>query len=215
MPDTPTWSRRSAPRREEVRRRVVTAARMALATGGGLDQRVVAEVCAAAGITPGAYRQLFASDDELFDAVHASLVGEAAERLRARVDEFEPGDPATVFADAARTLAEAWPIERGGVTIRAQRRARALAGGVDRAALLAAERQYTRELHAILDDLIGKLGRRFEPSASLAVRVVLDTFERSFEAWVLEGHPDSGFPDSPYVRRTLPTLLERLSSPAA
>jgi AcrR family transcriptional regulator len=207
------WSRRTAPRRDEIRRRVVVAARVSLAAGGGVDQRLVTDVCEAVGIRPNAFRQLFATDDELFDAVHASLVEETAQRLRARVDEFVPGDPSTVFEDAARALAEAWPLERGGVTIRAERRARALAGRVDGAALLAAERQFTRELHAILDDLIHLLGRRFEPSASLAVRVVLDTFERSFEAWVLEGHPDSGFPESPYVRRTLPTLLERLSVP--
>lgn len=40
---------------------------------------------------------------------------------------------------------------------------------------------------------------------------ILDTYERSFEAWVLGGHEESDFPDSSYVRRTLPTLLEELS----
>ena len=202
---------RSTVQREAARRRVVVAARIALSAGGGLDTRLVNDVCEAVGNHRHAYRQLFSTNDELFDAVHASLVDETAARLRARVDEFIPEDPTTMFVDAARSLAEAWPLDRGGVTLRSERRARALAGQVDGTALLLSERHFTHELRKILDDLIHKMGRRFEPSTAFAVRIVLDTFERSFEAWILEGNADSAFPHSPYVARTLPTLLERLS----
>ena len=214
-PMSGTRARSMALHRGEVERRIVSAARISLSGGGALDQRLIADVCAAVGIHPHALRQIFPTDDELFEAVHASLVEECAARLRAGVDEFVPDSEETQYTDAARALAEAWPIERGGMTMRADRRARALAERVDGAAFLASERRFVQALLGILDDLIAKLGRRFAPSDALAVRIILDTFERSFEAWILEGHPDSRFAESPYIRRTLPTLLEQLSAPAA
>ena len=199
--------------RGTVKRRVTLAARIALSGGGGIDQHLIADVCESVGIHPHAFRQLFPTDDDLFDAVHSSLVEEAATRLQACVDRFEPLSPETRFQDAARELAEAWPIERGGMTIRADRRASALAGRVSGPALLASERHFVQALVTILSELVAKLGRTFDHSPTLAVRVILDTFERSFEAWILEGHPDSRFAESPYILRTLPTLLEQFTSP--
>ena len=61
---------------------------------------------------------------------------------------------------------------------------------------------------------MAKLDRAFVWPPRLAVRVILDTFERSFEAWLLSGNPEAGFPSSLYVRRTLPTILEELTRPA-
>lgn len=201
--------------RGAVERRIVAAARIALSGGGELDDRIVNDISEAAGIHPYAVRQIFPTNDDLFEAVHAALVEECASRLQAGVDRFRAQSESLTPVGAARALAEAWPIDRGGVTLRADRRARALAAKVSGPLLLTSERRFLQALLPIVESLIEALGREFNHSAALATRVILDTFERSFEAWILEGNADSRFSESPYVRRTLPALLELLSSPSA
>jgi len=203
---------RSSAHSGALKRLLTAAARASLSAGGGLDRHVIIDVCERVGIHVHSFHQIFPTEDDLFDAVHKSIVEDCNLRLRAGIDRFEATDSATKYMDAARALAEAWPIERGGMTIRADRRARALAGSVNGPSLLASERRFVQSLQGILADLIYKIGRAFDHSPALATRVILDTFERSFEAWILEGHSESRFGDSPYVGRTLPTLLEQLSS---
>ena len=45
------------------------------------------------------------------------------------------------------------------------------------------------------------------------VRVVILTYERSFESWILSGGNEKSFPESSYVRHTLPALLLGVSRP--
>ena len=47
----------------------------------------------------------------------------------------------------------------------------------------------------------------------LAVRVIVDTYERSFESWLLMGNREEDFDASPYATRTLPVLLRETSAP--
>ena len=192
-------------------RRIITAVRVSLSSGGGLDENLVADVCEQVGVHPHAFRLMFPTDDDLLDAVHAVLVDECAARLRAGVDRFEASAAETKYGDAARALAEAWPLDKGGMIIRAERRVRALAGRADGRMVAQSERQFVGVLVDVLTDLMGKIGRTFSWTPALAVRVILDTYERSFEAWILDGNAELEFHDSPYIRRTLPTLLEELS----
>lgn len=192
-------------------RRIIAAARVSLSAGGGLDENLIRDVCDGVGVHPYAFRQFFPTDDALLDAVHSQLVDECAQRLRAGVDRFAPGDPGMRYVDAARLLAESWPLDKGGMIIRGERRVRALAGKADGQRVARSERRFLGELVAVLTDLTAKMGRSFTMAPELAVRLILDTYERSFEAWILDGNPELAFEDSPYIRRTLPTLLEELT----
>lgn len=203
-----------AQHRSDVRRRLVLAARISLARGGGVTDRLVADICGQAGTHPYAFRQLFPTADDLLDAVTDLLVVECASRLRAGVDAFVAPATGSPFEAAAVALAEAWPLDRGGLVIRAERRLRVLRTDDGSDPVLAAERRFVGELGDVLDDLMARLGRTFAWPSRLAVRVILDTFERSFEAWILRGNPEAAFPSSPFVRRTLPTILEELTRPA-
>lgn len=203
---------RPALQRGAVERRIIAAARIALSGGGKLDDRLVGDISENLGIHPHAVRQIFPGNDDLFEAVHAVLVEECASRLQAGVDRFRAECDSPTFVGAARALAHAWPIDRGGVTLRSDRRARALAGEFSGPSLMASERRFLQALLPIVEGLVAAMGRKFHLSAPLATRVVLDTFERSFEAWILEGNPESRFSESPYILRTLPALLEQLCS---
>jgi len=77
-----------------------------------------------------------------------------------------------------------------------------------------AERRFLAALADVITQMMTKLGREFAWPPALAVRVILDTYERSFEAWLMGGYPESQFSSSSYVQRTLPSLLEQLSAPA-
>lgn len=65
----------------------------------------------------------------------------------------------------------------------------------------------------VFEDLMMKLDRRFAWPAVLAVRVIVDTYERSFENWLLTGNREEDFDASPYATRTLPVLMRGTSVP--
>ncbi|UIP59546.1 hypothetical protein DSM26151_24570 [Agromyces marinus] len=216
---------RGAENRQVTIDRLTRAARVALGSGRPLDDRLIADICEQNGVHPTAFRRFFATDDDLLDAVNEQLVLDCVSRLRSAVDAFEATDATAAGASevaapdplgvAARMLADSWPLDRGGLIIRSQRRLRALTspdGGGDAAA--AAERSFVERLVPVFEDLMRKLGRRFTWPPVLAVRVILDTYERSFESWLLMGHREEDFDGSPYAARTLPVLLRGTSEPA-
>ncbi|MDJ0335980.1 hypothetical protein QMG83_12160 [Salinibacterium sp. G-O1] len=201
--------------RSSTRRRITVAARVALATGGGVNQRLVSDVCEQVGLHPHAFRSLFPTDDVLLDAVNELLVEECAERLRGGVSAFAPTGGDSGCAEAALALARSWPLDRSAMIIRADRRFRALHRGEGDRTVTAAERRFVEVLTSVFDLLLLKLDRTFSWNPTLAVRVILDTWERSFEAWLLDGHTESTFSQSPYIARTLPALLEQVSEPTS
>jgi AcrR family transcriptional regulator len=212
--ESPESSARYTARREDARRRLVVAGRVQLAGFGQLVPATIVDICAQVGVSQAAFRGFFPNDDAFFDAIHDSLVEECADRLRACVDAFEPsasGDTALVEASAA--LANSWPLTRGGMLIRSNRRNRGIRDNADGLVIARAERMFVGALLGVFTDLMTRLGRVFTWEPKLAVRVILDTYERSFEMWLLSGNEELDFSSSSYIRRTLPELLGQMSRP--
>ncbi len=69
------------------------------------------------------------------------------------------------------------------------------------------ERAFLPALLDAFELLLSRIDREFEWQPALAVRVVILTYERSFESWILAGGNESSFSESSYVRNTLPALL--------
>jgi AcrR family transcriptional regulator len=204
--------------RQAVMARLATAARVPLAESGGVTPQLIEDVCRQVGVHPHSFRALFPDDDAFLDAVTDQLVEDCAARLRGGVAAFEPsaeaaGGSSVAFAEAAVALADSWPLDRDGMLIRADRRARALRRSDGGSAVLKAEKLFLDALVDVHSELMAKLGRRFAGSPVRSVRVILDTYERAFETWLLTGADTAGFHSSPYVQRTLPTLLENMSEP--
>lgn len=44
--------------------------------------------------------------------------------------------------------------------------------------------------------------------------MIVSTYERSFETWLLEGRDEATFAESSYVKGTLPDLLRRMTAPS-
>ncbi|KFF60083.1 hypothetical protein JF66_06795 [Cryobacterium sp. MLB-32] len=204
---------KTTPQRDGARHRLTLAGRIALADGAGVTPQLIADVCEQAGIHPRSFRLLYASDDAFLDAVQESVALECAERLRSSFGEIRGLDDAQILRAAAVVLARSRPIDRGAVIIRAERRLRALRSPNEAGALLAAEHRQLDALSAVVAELIGQLGRDASWPTSLAARIIIETYERSFEAWVFGGGDERDFHTSSYVTRTLPTLLGRMTSP--
>ncbi|TFC72040.1 hypothetical protein E3O45_13610 [Cryobacterium sp. TMS1-20-1] len=70
-------------------------------------------------------------------------------------------------------------------------------------------------LDAVNDLLVEECAQRLRGGVSAFTPkgdgVILDTWERSFEAWLLSSYTESNFSESPYIARTLPALLEQVS----
>lgn len=198
---------------ERSRARVARAARLSLAYDGRLTDQTRADVCEQAGVPPSAFRTLFPSDDDLLDRVNELLVQECEMRLRTVVDAFKwNGSESSGLMEAALALARSRPIDRAVLLIRSERRLAALRSRVEAEPVVVAERRFVAALSDVLTDLLSRLGRRFVWRTELAVRVILDTYERSFEAWMLAGHDETDFDSSPFVSRTLPTILASTST---
>lgn len=208
-------SRRTRALRDVLRRRLVAGARThAAAAGTGISPRLIDDVCRQLGVTRPMFRSLFPTDEDFLDRINDSLVEECVSRLSAGVARYRlPIDGADPLASAATALAQARPLTRSGILIRAGRRARALEHPEERRRLAEAERRYAAALLDVFDELMMRLGRPFTWPPLLAVRVILDTYERSFEMWIIEGDHEDAFERSPYVRRTLPRLLREMSEP--
>ncbi|MDJ0349601.1 hypothetical protein [Cryobacterium sp. PH29-G1] len=199
--------------RDGARRRLTLAGRIALAGGGGVTPQLIADVCDQAGIHPRSFRTLYATDDAFLDAVQETLAVECAERLRSSFGAIAGLEDVQMLQAAAVALARSRPIDRGAVIIRSERRLRALRSPNDANALLAAEHRQLDALSAVVAELIGQLNRDALWPTSLAARIIIETYERSFEAWVFGGGDERDFHTSSYVTRTLPTLLSRMTTP--
>ncbi|MBC7763057.1 MAG: hypothetical protein H7201_14945 [Candidatus Saccharibacteria bacterium] len=65
-------------------------------------------------------------------------------------------------------------------------------------------------LDAVNDLLVEECAQRLRGGVSAFTPkgdgVILDAWEQSFEAWLLDGYTESNFSESPYIARTLPAL---------
>lgn len=197
------------------RARAVTLSRALLPTWAGTMAAFCEEVRRESGIGIPAFRTLFPADADLFLAIEQELVEECADRVRSVAESFRPaGD--SLDADVAAlavALAEARPLDWSSLTIRLRERQLAAASGSRREEVVQSERAFVPSLTAAFEALLASIGRRFEWRPMLAVRVILLTYERSFESWVVSGQSESSFATSAYIQQTLPELLLGVSRP--
>ncbi|MEB4615607.1 hypothetical protein [Leucobacter sp. M11] len=215
--EAPAPTPQSLALRESTRERLVSAARARLASGEEATPRLVEELCRDTGVRPASFRALFPGPEGLLDAVNDQLVEECASRLRLAVTDFVPTPGASgeaALVEAAAAMGAARPLDRSSLVIRQTRRSQALRLGVGSAGAAQAERRFVGALSDAFESLFAAQGRRFSWPPVLAVRIILDTYERSFEAWLLDGNAEGDFVNAPYISRSLPDLLARLSEPA-
>ena len=207
-------SRVNASRRQS-RARVITLARIMLPTWDGSLPALTAELRREAGLAEGAFRTLFPSDRDLLHAVDHELLEECAQRVRSAAESFDPDDHPGQSAEVAisAVLARARPLDWSSLTIRLRERQLAASTGARSEDVIESERAFLPALLEAFELLLSRIGRRFEWQPALGVRVVILTYERSFESWILSGGNEKSFPESSYVRHTLPALLLGVSSP--
>jgi len=199
---------RSAERQRHSRLLVAKAARAALSFDGKLTAPTIEDACEQVGIHPHAYRVLFPTTDVLLDEIAQLLVAESASRMERMIEQFLPeGDEPDDLMGAATCLARSAPLDRAGLMIRVERRIAAVRRRDGGDAVAGSEDALIAVLVGILRALLGKLGRRFSWPPHLLARVILDTYERSFEGWLLGPNEESAFPESDYVREVLPVIL--------
>lgn len=195
------------------RARIIALARSLLPISDGVSEDLVRELADQTGISVRALRTLFPTNADLLRAVNEQLIAECAQRLSHATDSVPPGSSEMTLQEAARALAESWPMDWASLTIRARERANALAGRTGVTEVIAAERAFVPALLDAFLTLMARLDRRFVWEPVLAVRVVILAYERSFEAWVMSGGDERTFPTSPFVQQTLPQILDGLSEP--
>jgi hypothetical protein len=199
---------RSAELRRRSRLLVARAARAALSFDGRLTAPTIQDACEQAGIHPHAYRVLFPTNEVLLDEITGILVAESSSRMGRMVEQFRPeGDHAEDLRRAAIHLANSSPLDRAGLMIRVERRIAAVRRRDGGDAVEGSEDALIAVLADILSALLRKLGREPTWPTRLLARVVLDTYERSFEGWLLGGNEESTFHESAYVREVLPLIL--------
>lgn len=207
-------SRVNASRRQS-RARVITLARIMLPTWDGTLPALTAELRSEAGLGDGAFRTLFPTDRDLLHAIDLELLEECAHRVRSAAESFDPDQHPDQAPEVAMStaLARARPLDWNSLTIRLRERQLAASTGARSEDVLESERAFLPALLDAFELLLSRIGRRFEWQPALGVRVVILTYERSFESWILSGGNEKSFPESSYVRHTLPALLLGVSRP--
>jgi hypothetical protein len=198
---------RSAELQRRSRLLVARAARAALSFDGRLTAPTIEDACKQAGIHPHAYRVLFPTTEVLLDEIARLLVAESASRMERMIEQFVPAGDSDDLTRAAICLARSSPLDRAGLMIRVERRLAAVRRRDGGAAVEGSEDALIVVLADILNALLGKLGRRPSWPPHLLARVVLDTYERSFEGWLLGLNEESTFHESAYAREVLPLIL--------
>ncbi|MBS1673360.1 MAG: hypothetical protein JSS74_05280 [Actinobacteria bacterium] len=201
--------------RRQSRARVITLARIMLPTWDGSLPALTAELRRESGLADGTFRTLFPTDRDLLQAVDHELLEECAQRTRSAAESFDPEDhpgetPETAISIA---LAHARPLDWSSLTIRLRERQLAASTGARSEDVLESERAFLPALLEAYELLLARIGRRFEWQPALAVRVLILTYERSFESWILAGGNEKSFAESTYVQHTLPALLLGVSRP--
>ncbi len=195
--------------------RVLTLARAVLPLSDGISDELVREICHQAGLNLPTFRTIFHSNDDLLRKVNQALVEECSARVAEAAEGFTPLPGESDLQAAARSLAEAWPMDWASLSIRSRERANAVSRRIGVSEVTASERRF---MPALLDSfltMVGRLEREFSWPPLLAVRVIILSYERSFEAWVMDGGDERTFASSPFVRRTLPEILDQVTSPLA
>jgi AcrR family transcriptional regulator len=203
-------------RRAWVRRRLVTALRSNVLVAGG-RRAPWPEVAESIGASRSALLALFPHEDDLLDALNDDLVAEASARLHTvALAASATGDasPAEVMRSLVQAVVRSRPLDRSGLLARLERRARGLRGSHADLSATDAERRFLVVLQHEIELLVGAVGREFTLPAPIACRAILNSYERAFEAWLLEGREESEFPASSFAIDALPALVLALSRPA-
>jgi hypothetical protein len=209
----------ASPRVEATRRagraRVITLARIKLPTWNGALSELTAELRGDAGLSDGALRTLFPTDRDLLRAEDDELLEEIAHRVRAAAERFDPAqhtDEELPHALAV-ALADARPLDWSSLNIRLRVRLLAASTGAHSEEVLASERAFLPTMLEAFELLLSRIHHRFTWSPALGVRVVILTYERSFESWIMSGRNEQSFAESSYIKHTLPELLLGMSAP--
>ncbi|UJP09058.1 hypothetical protein L2X99_11335 [Microbacterium sp. KUDC0406] len=211
-----TPSRKQDAARRASRARVVTLARILLPTWDGSLAELTTELRTEAGLSDGAFRTLFPTDSALLHAVDLELIEECAQRVRSAAESFDARehDGEDLVLALSIALAEARPLDWSSLTIRLRERQLAASTGARSEDVIESERAFLPALLDAFELLFSQIGREFEWQPALGVRVVILTYERSFESWIMSGGDEKSFAGSPFVRQTLPALLLGVSRPA-
>jgi AcrR family transcriptional regulator len=170
--------------------------------------QLIADICAQTGSSVSAFRVLFPDAEALYDAMAHELLTECTERLEAATADLRAsGDAERDIRMLAIVIVLAAPLEYSGLVLRAGRRLSALQAGSAASGTVVADRDFRRALTRSIVTALERIGREFAWEESIAMRVLVDTYENSFEAWLLEGGRESAFVSSRYCQSTLPALL--------
>ena len=116
--------------------------------------------------------------------------------------------------DEVTSLADARPLDWSSLNIRLRVRLLAASTGAHSEEVLASERAFLPTMLEAFELLLSRIHHRFTWSPALGVRVVILTYERSFESWIMSGRNEQSFAESSYIKHTLPELLLGMSAPS-
>lgn len=201
-------------RRQDARRRIVAAMRMSALLEGPDAPLTLDRIGESIDLPSRAVHGLFRDADDLLDELNEQLVEEAALRLgsvEAAVTTAAGADPEQSVRALVDAVVRARPLERSGLIVRIERRRRALRQPGPRPSIRNAEGRFPAVLSGEIARLLAISGR--EPVTSVDVsRVLLNCYERAFEAWLADGHDEADFAGSPFACETLPCLVLALST---
>lgn len=195
------------------RRRVAAAARGTMLLDG-IGPTPWDELGDSAGASPRSVRRLFRDEDDLLDEITAQLIRETADRLAEA--SAAPGvaeDPREAMRMLVLAVIRAQPLDRSGLIVRLERRARAIRRGRRDDAARASEQRYLALLNSTITSLLGGVGREPRVPGPDLARTLLNVYERAFEAWLVAGNTEGSFEQSRFARDTLPTLALALTRP--
>jgi len=165
--------------RENTRARLLEAATQVFAEVG-LEGATVEAVCERAGFTRGAFYSNFASKDELFLMLAASVSAERLQAVRERVEELTAGGGLEAECDAStlvQQVMDAGSDDRLGVMLLSEIRIRALRDEAFGKAYLVQEEEMVAGIARIITDVVdtGKMTLRVSPE--FAARSLLVMWE--------------------------------------
>jgi AcrR family transcriptional regulator len=205
-------------RRHKTREKLLQAAYEVFAEAG-VHAASVEMITERAGFTRGAFYSNFDSKEELFFALAEREMLKRFAKVQFGIDSILPGVDVSqnfeilTFGKLIADFLALQMDDRRWTLMQSEFRLNAMRDTEQASRYLDFERNFRERLASRLDEALASVGLKFSMDSVDATRMIIELCESAMQESILSNDPAPSVATSPYAMRTLPLVLQALTTP--